>query len=110
MNNGHPIIWWLVVALALCGVLTHWLKQVIIMRGSNVPGMNPIGFRAYWITYWPESLVAALSTAGAIAFFAEANMLTHATAYFIGYMGNSMADTIGGRVQAMISAPQQRAP
>lgn len=105
MNNGHPIIWWLVVVLALAGVLTHWLKQVVIMRSANVPGMNPIGFSAYWFTYWPQSLIALFSTAGAIAFFAEANMLTHATAYFIGYMGNSVADTIGGRVQAMISAP-----
>lgn len=99
------IIWWLVVLLAFFGVMTHWLKQVIMMRGAAVPGLNPIGFKKYWVTCWPESLVTLFSTAGVIAFFYEANMLTHATAYFIGYMGNSMADTVGGRVQAMINAP-----
>ena len=105
MNGAREIVWWLVAVLAMCGVITHWLKQVIMMRGQAVPGMNPIGFKAYWITNWPESLVALFATAGACAFMYEANMLTHATAYFVGYMGNSMADTIGGRVQAMITAP-----
>lgn len=105
MTSRPELIWWLVVLLAFAGVMTHWLKQVIMMRGAATPGMNPIGFKTYWVTNWPQSLVALLSTSGAIAFFWESGMLTHAISYFIGYMGNSVADTIGGRVQAMINAP-----
>lgn len=103
MNNGHPLIWPLVITMALCGVLSHWLKQLITVRNTAGPGTS-IGLRAYWLTHWPESLFCLMSTVGGIAFFYESGMLTHAMAYAVGFMGNSMADMLGGRVQAMVNA------
>lgn len=105
MNGARELIWWVVILMALAGVGTHWLKQIIMMRSNSPAGLKPIGFKMYWITCWPESLVALLSTIGGIAFMHESGMLTHAMSYAVGYMGNSMADMLGGRVQAMINAP-----
>jgi hypothetical protein len=94
----------LIAVMALLGVLTHWMKQVALARKPNVPGMAVITLKAYWITYWPETLAAATSTAAGVAMLHELGYLTPAAAFGVGYLGNSAADLIGGRVQAMITA------
>lgn len=104
MNNEHELVWWLVIIMAFCGLLSHWLKQLIVMRNNRTPGVGSIGFREYWFTCWPESLVALFSTVAAVVFFNEMGWLTHATAFFIGYASNSISESIGGRIQAMINA------
>jgi len=108
--NGHALVWPVVVFMAICGIATHWLKQLAMMRKESTPGMGTITARTYWVTYWPESLAAITSTAAGITLLAELNMLTHALAFGVGYMGNSMADMIGGRVQAMITAAPPPVP
>lgn len=91
-----------IVVMTLLGVVTHWMKQIAIARKS--PGMAPIGVREYWLTYWPETIAAATSSVAGIALLSELGYLTPATAFGVGYLGNSAADLIGGRVQAMIAA------
>jgi len=95
---------WMIVLMTVLGVVTHWAKQVALARKQNVPGMTTLGVRGYWLTYWPESLTAATSSVAGVALMDELGYLTPAVAFGIGYLGNSAADLIGGRVQAMISA------
>jgi hypothetical protein len=96
--------WTLIAIMALLGVLTHWAKQVTLARRANVPGMGVISLKDYWVTYWPETITAISSTVAGIALLHELGHVTPVAAYGVGYLGNSAADLIGGRVQAMLSA------
>jgi hypothetical protein len=102
--------WTIVTLMALCGVLTHWAKQVMLARRSNVPGMAVISLWDYWVKYWPETVVAVTSTVAGIALLHELGHVTPVAAYGVGYLGNSAADLIGGRVQAMLSAATNSSP
>ena len=106
--NGH-LNWYLVVLMAFLGVLTHFLKMMWMSRTNTPPqGLGPIDMWTYWVTCWPETAVTVLCSIGVTMFLWELNVLTNATAFFVGYMGSSMADTIGGRLQRMIEAPHRR--
>lgn len=100
---------WFIALMVLMGVLTHWLKQVVMMKKTNPEGFGRITFKQYWIDHWPETLMAATSAAAAVTLLYELDHLTAASAWGAGYLGNSAADLIGGRVQAMISAASVQA-
>lgn len=95
---------WFLALMVLLGVFTHWLKQIVMMKKANPSGFGHITLKSYWIDNWPETLMAATSAAAAVTLLHELNHLTAASAWGAGYLGNSAADLIGGRVQAMITA------
>lgn len=96
--------WVAVVLMAICGVVTHWAKQIMLGRRANVPGMSAISLWDYWVKYWPETLTAVTSTVAGIALLHELGRVSPVAAFGVGYLGNSAADLIGGRVQAMLNA------
>lgn len=108
MNEaGDVIMWPAVIAMALLGVVSLWLKQIMMARSAAVPGMAPVSLRTYWLTYWPSTLFALTSTAGGIAFLDYLTLLEGkagpALAFGAGYIANNIADLIGGRVQSLIT-------
>lgn len=109
MTTPGIVAWYAVIAMAALGVVSMWLKQIMMARSAAVPGMNPVSLRTYWLTYWPNTLFALTSTAGGLAFFDYLNLLDGkagpALAFGIGYIANNVADLVGGRVQALINAP-----
>jgi hypothetical protein len=109
MTDPNTVAWKLVIGMAALGVVSMWLKQIMMARSSAVPGMSPVSLRTYWLTNWPNTLFAVTSTAGGIAFFDYLNMLDGkagpAMAFGIGYIANNIADLVGGRVQALINSP-----
>jgi hypothetical protein len=101
---AEPTSWLLISAFALVGVLTHWLKQLALARKATPEGFGRIDVKTYWLTYWPETLTMVTSTLAGIALLHELNYLSPVAAFGVGYLGNSAADLVGGRVQAMINA------
>jgi hypothetical protein len=95
---------WFLALMVLMGVCTHWLKQLVMMKKATPSGFGHITLKAYWVDHWPETLMAATSAAAAVTLLYEIEHLTAASAWGAGYLGNSAADMIGGRVQAMINA------
>lgn len=104
----YDVNWWMVALMASMGVITHWLKQLAMTRRQAVPDMGTISLKVYWVQCWPETVAALTSTFAAIALLYDFHYLTAATAFGAGYIGNSAADLIGGRVQAMINAAPLR--
>ena len=104
----QEIAWPLVIGMALLGVVSLWLKQIMTAKSSAVPGMSPVTLRTYWLTYWPNTLFALTSTCGGIAFLDYMELLGGkagpALAFGVGYIANNIADLIGGRVQSLINA------
>lgn len=99
-----------VAVMALLGVVTHWMKQVAMARKTSPTGIGMISVRDYWITYWPETIAAVTSTVAGVALLAEMGYLSPVASFGVGYLGNSAADLIGGRVQAMINAASSVKP
>jgi uncharacterized membrane protein len=97
-----------IALMTVLGVITHWMKQIMLARKSA--SMTPLSVRSYWVTYWPETIAAATSSVAGVALMQELGYLTPAVAFGVGYLGNSAADLIGGRVQAMISAAAPGGP
>ena len=93
--------------MGLLGLLTHWLKQFIAVRKAQGVMMP---FREYWLTYWPESVVAFTSGIAGLLFLAEQSQLSSVTAFGMGFIANSIADTIGNRVQALVGGVPRQAP
>lgn len=114
MEPVKEVIWPAVIAMAALGVITLWLKQIMTARSSATPGLAVIGVREYWLTYWPATIFALTSTVGGIALLDYLDMLSGKlgpiAAFGVGYVGNSIADLIGGRVQAMINAAPALSP
>ncbi len=108
MNEAKAVVWPAVILMAVLGLLTLWLKQFIGARSASSPGMAPISAKEYWIGNWPSTLFALSSVFGGIAYLDYlgwlGGKLGPAIAWGVGYIGNSIADLLGGRVQAMISA------
>lgn len=104
MNN-----WAVIAVMAFMGVITHWVKQIALARRQSVC-MTGLGIRGYWLNHWPETVTAFTSTIAGIALLHEIGYVTPVTAFGVGYLGNSAADLIGGRVQAMISAAANSPP
>lgn len=79
--------------MTLLGVLTHFLKKLINLKKSGKE-VSPL---QYWKLYPYQT---SLSLVGAIVgyfFMLEADQLTMATAYAIGYMSDSVSDVVGER-------------
>lgn len=116
MNPTHtdPVAWVAVVCMALLGVVTLWLKQIIMARSTSVPGMSPVSLKTYWLTYWPNTLFALTSSAGGIVFLDYLGLLDGkagpALAFGVGFISNNVADLIGGRVQSLINAAPAKDP
>jgi hypothetical protein len=101
VNEEKEIVWWVIVL---------WLKQVALAKKQNVPGMTAISLKTYWVTYWPETITAFTSTIAGVALLHELSYITPVAAFGVGYLGNSAADLIGGRVQAMMTAAAPPTP
>jgi hypothetical protein len=101
------VIWPVVIGMALLGVISLWLKQIMMAQRKKVPGMTPVSIQTYWVDNWASTLFALTSTAGGLAFVDYLGMLGGkagpAIAFGIGFIGNSVADLIGGRVQSLIN-------
>lgn len=113
MSDEKEIVWWLIALMSVMGVITHWLKQIAMTKRQNVPSMAPISIKEYWVTNWPETVTAFTSTIAGVALLHELGYVTPVAAFGVGYLGNSVADLIGGRVQSMINAaalPSQQKP
>jgi hypothetical protein len=99
------------IALAL-GVLAHALKQLVAARRLGTYR----GLRSYFVDGWPESLLAVVCSVGLYLVLPELAVLfpdlaatiglpPHPTiigAFFAGFMGNSLADVLGGRLVRLV--------
>lgn len=88
------ILW---VILAICGLITHFLKQIVQARNS--------GKKVDIILYWKNNrLETIISIVGSLALFSislETGMMNGLVAFSCGYMGNSAADIIGDRANSI---------
>jgi hypothetical protein len=75
MEPVKEIMWAYVILMAAMGVVTMWLKQIMMARSAAVPGMSPVSLRTYWLTNWPATLFAISSTAGGIAYLEYLGLL-----------------------------------
>lgn len=109
MTTPDVVSWWLIIFMAALGVVSMWLKQMMMARKEAIPDMKPLSLRTYWLTYWPNTLFALTSTAGGLVFFDYLNLLGGkagpALGFGIGYIANNIADLVGSRVQALINTP-----
>jgi hypothetical protein len=99
------------IALIL-GVLAHALKQVVSARRLGAYR----GLYAYVVDSWPESLLAAVCSVGLYLGLPELALLfpdlaatvglpDHPTiigSFFAGFVGNSLADVLGGRLVRLV--------
>ena len=95
------------LTLAL-GVLAHTLKQMLPARRAGTwPGLT-----AYFVDYWPETLLAAICSVGLWMSLPELAALipalgaagarqSHLLAFLLGYAGNSFADILGDRAKRL---------
>lgn len=98
--------------MLVLGILAHALKQLIAAKRSGA-GMTA---RVYFLTFWPESLLAAVCSLGMYFGLPElarlfpdlANTIglppepTMIGSFFAGFMGNSLADVLGGRISRLV--------
>jgi len=106
--NG-TILYVVTIMMLLLGICTHWLKSMIQARRTE--GLQTLSVSVYWLRFWPESLVTLFSGIAGYVFLIDSDNLTALNAYGIGYIANSLADIIGTRVAAMVSAgPTQVQP
>ena len=98
--------------MLLLGVLAHSLKQLIAAKraGAGMPALD------YFLTYWPETLLATVCSVGMYFGLPELAQMfpdlaatiglpPHPTligSFFAGFMGNSLADLLGGRISRLV--------
>lgn len=99
------------VLAVVCGLLVHILKQLITARRAQAS----LSLRGYILNHWPESLLSLLCAlvlflaipelAALFPDFAKPLGLeqrqTIISSFVAGFMGNSIADFIGGRAKAI---------
>lgn len=105
---------WTFLALT-CGLVAHALKQYIASRRLGAP----VSTRQYWIEHWPETTLAVICAvvlylglpeiAAAWPDMATALGLTGQqtilSSFVAGFVSNSLADFLGGRVRTLTGAP-----
>lgn len=84
------LIW---AGLALCGLITHFLKHLIQARKKRVE----ISALEYWRGHRAESIMCIVGTAALFLIGVETGTMNGFTAFACGVMGNSAADIIGKR-------------
>lgn len=98
--------------MLILGILAHALKQLIGAKRAGA-GMT---YRAYFIDCWPESLLAVVCSLGMYFGLPELAQLfpdlagtiglpdypTMIGSFFAGFMGNSLADLLGGRITRLV--------
>lgn len=98
--------------MLVLGVLAHALKQLVSAKraGAGVTAGE------YFLSYWPETLLAAVCSMGMYFGLPELAQLfpdlattiglpskpTMIGSFFAGFMGNSLADILGGRISRMV--------
>lgn len=91
----------------LLGALHSMTKQIMDARKNG----NEVSFGVY-ISHWPETMGALGGLM--VSFFGlfETNTLNIASAWGLGYMSNSMADTVrtGGRSKSMAPPSPEPSP
>lgn len=80
--------------LALAGMLTHQLKQIVQAQRD---GGDAFKIVAYWTANWAQSLLALVSSAALVALQVYTGEATPVGAYLAGIAGNSAAELIGSR-------------
>lgn len=102
------------VLALLLGMLAHTLKQLITSRVT--PGV-PITLRQYFLTSWQETLFAVLCSIGLFigypevpqwfpalgAFLTLPSYPTPLGGFLCGFIGNSLADILGGRLTKVVN-------
>lgn len=98
--------------MLILGILAHALKQLAGAKRAGA-GMKP---RAYFIEYWPETLLAVVCSVSMYFVLPELAQLfpdlaatiglpprpTMILSFFAGFLGNSLADLLGGRISRLV--------
>lgn len=82
------------LVMVICGLIVHFLKDLIRIKQETdkLPSI-----KGYWREHPYQSLICIVgAVVGFIALFST-GQLTPITAFGVGYMANSVADTIGKR-------------
>ena len=80
--------------MALAGLLSHFLKDVISIQRKEKKFISPIDY----VKLYPyQTMLCILGMFVGVVGLNELNQLTNVTAFCAGYMSNSMADIIGKR-------------
>lgn len=81
------------ITMAVCGLLTHFLKDVVRIRAEK----DKISLHQYWTMYPYQTMLSVIGAIVGVVALQEMNQLTSLTAFGAGYMSNSVADIIGKR-------------
>lgn len=99
-------------SILFLGILAHALKQLV---GAKRAGAG-LTAQAYFVDCWPETALAAICSIGLYFGLPELAGLfpelaskiglpPHPTmigSFFVGFMGNSLADILGGRISRVV--------
>lgn len=83
-----------IIVLAVAGMLTHQLKQVVQAKANGGDAFSLVG---YWTANWPQTLLAFISSAALVALQVYTGEITPIGAYLAGVAGNSASELIGSR-------------
>jgi hypothetical protein len=80
--------------MVVVGLVSHFLKDIVRIRKEDGVMINPV---EYFVKFPYQSVLAVLSAFSGTVIAYEMGELTMLTAFAVGYMANSVADTIGKR-------------
>jgi len=80
--------------MLIYGLLTHFLKDLVRLQSE---GQKKLYLIPYWIKFPHQSLIALVGAVAGYSALIETNQLSGLTAFGVGYMANSIADTLGKR-------------
>lgn len=83
-----------IVILAVAGMATHQLKQIVQAKVDGGAAFSIVG---YWTANWPQTLLALISSAALVALQVYTGEITPIGAYLAGVAGNTASELIGSR-------------
>lgn len=83
----------ILILLLLAGQACHFLKKVIEDRRNG----STVTLYGYWVQNPYHTAISVIASAAAFLLLYDTPELTRATAWAIGYMGDSVAGMIGKR-------------
>jgi hypothetical protein len=81
------------IVMGMCGLLTHFLKDLVRIRAER-GFMNP---KQYFVEYPYQTLLSIIGAVVGYIVLESTGQLNEATAFGAGYMSNSFSDIIGKR-------------
>lgn len=81
------------IIMVVGGLLTHFLKDIIRIKKES----GFITLKQYWAKHPYQTALAIIGAIVGFIALSSTGQLTPITAFGVGYMANSVADTIGKR-------------